>query len=178
MGRMQVKNQSATWTTFNNSNNVYGRAHNKQDTPDIKYLGEFDDFHSCQQAANTSSKGPFNSFTYHTKEFHAAWARQCYGVVSDYWSPTAEQSMFSVSMCLHADRCGQDIISARKEGRDFNIWSLDLSSLDLDYIYGLRVNSKRAVRAKYPNGNPELTGPSAVAMLQYEAGWVTDQTGS
>jgi hypothetical protein len=65
-----------------------------------------------------------------------------------------------------------------------NIWSLDLSAsktapaLPAYGILGLRVNGKRAIRAKYPNGNPEISGgggASAVDVLTYKAGWITEQ---
>eukprot|EP00035_Acanthoeca_spectabilis_P015936 m.322113 g.322113 ORF g.322113 m.322113 type:complete len:169 (+) comp16454_c0_seq102:2541-3047(+) len=44
------------------------------------------------------------------------------------------------------------------------------------WILGLRVNGTRAIRAKYPNGNPELSGPDAVDVPTYQAGWVTHDT--
>ena len=57
---------------------------------------------------------------------------------------------------------------------------LDLSGLPAgkapDTILGLRLNGGRAIRAKYPNGNPELSGPDAVDVLTYRAGWVTQET--
>lgn len=37
-----------------------------------------------------------------------------------------------------------------------NIYVADLSQEDLDSILGLRVNSMRAIRARYPNANPEF----------------------
>ena len=40
----------------------------------------------------------------------------------------------------------------------------------------LRVDGGRAIRAKYPNGNPELSGPDAVEVLTYQAGWVDQAT--
>lgn len=57
-----------------------------------------------------------------------------------------------------------------------NIWVADLSGLGVTAVLGLRHNGARAVRAKYPNGNPELTGPNAADVMQYTAGWVTNVT--
>ena len=37
-----------------------------------------------------------------------------------------------------------------------NIYKAELSSLGIDSIPGLRVNTKRAIRARYPNADPEL----------------------
>ena len=38
---------------------------------------------------------------------------------------------------------------------------MDLSHTSLSEIFGLRVDGARAVRAKYPNGSPELSDPDA-----------------
>jgi hypothetical protein len=64
-----------------------------------------------------------------------------------------------------------------------NIWELDLSqlsasaaALSIDSIRGLRLDGNRAVRAKYPNGNPELSGPNAVEVQTYQAGWIDGKT--
>jgi len=83
---------------------------------------------------------------------------QGFGTVSDFWQPTAEDKVTS-------GRSGSI-------GR-MNVWELDVAHLNLTEIFGLRIGGERAIRAKYPNGNPELTGPDAVAMLTYEGGWVT-----
>ena len=37
-----------------------------------------------------------------------------------------------------------------------NIYKADISSHDVNVIPGLRVNNKRAIRARYPNADPEL----------------------
>lgn len=39
-----------------------------------------------------------------------------------------------------------------------NVYVADLSSEGLDSMMGLRVNGKRAIRARYPNANPEIDG--------------------
>ena len=39
-----------------------------------------------------------------------------------------------------------------------NIYQADLSSLGVDSVMGLRVNGMRAIRARYPNANPETDG--------------------
>lgn len=104
---------------------------------------------------------PFHSVTWHSTSFPGEYCMQCFGTISDYWSPTAEQG----------------VESWRVEDTRRNIWVADLSALNLDTIYGLRVNGGRGIRAKYPNGNPELSGPAATALLQYTAGWVSNPTG-
>ncbi len=61
-----------------------------------------------------------------------------------------------------------------------NVWKVDLSKIvNLKTIPGLRVNGRRAIRAKYPNGDPEesgtwLQGESAsMGGGEYIKGWIT-----
>eukprot|EP00051_Salpingoeca_urceolata_P015335 m.198436 g.198436 ORF g.198436 m.198436 type:complete len:722 (-) comp18370_c0_seq6:228-2393(-) len=80
--------------------------------------------------------------------------------ISSFWNPTREAN-----------------IDSGRRSPPLNVWSLDLSAQQtVGPILGLRINSTRAIRAKYPNGNPELTGPDAVDVLTYQAGWITDKT--
>ena len=39
-----------------------------------------------------------------------------------------------------------------------NVYSCDVSEYDIPEITGLRINGKRAIRARYPNGDPETCG--------------------
>ena len=41
---------------------------------------------------------------------------------------------------------------------NMNIYKADLSSAGLDSVMGLRINGSRAIRARYPNANPETDG--------------------
>eukprot|EP00041_Stephanoeca_diplocostata_P008798 m.131773 g.131773 ORF g.131773 m.131773 type:complete len:956 (+) comp17481_c0_seq4:331-3198(+) len=153
------------WVTYANQNNVYGRAHSGTDTATVKFIGKYASWDACFAAAKVSPKGPFQSVTYHEANFsrNAGWATQCFGTTDSFWSPRAEEN----------------IISARDESFNTyaNIWELDLSHLeDVTEIDGLRINGQRAIRAKYPNGNPELTGPDAVDVLTYNAGWIDADT--
>ena len=64
------------------------------------------------------------------------------------------------------------VYSGNYEGR--NIWSIKVSNTNdlLDgKIYGLRVNKERAIRARYPNQNPETS-------MQYAplSGWILADT--
>ena len=149
------------WKPVTGMNNVYDRAQPRESTGDIVYLGSFQALADCLAAANASDQGPFGSATYHTPQFPGEYSTLCYGTTSQYWAPTAEAG----------------IISAQNMAPwPSNVWSADLSSYSLDDVLGLRLNGARAVRAKYPNGNPELSGPKAADMMQYNVGWVDSPT--
>ena len=78
------------------------------------------------------------------------------------------------------------IISGRNIAQ--NTWVTQLSAAQAaslgteDPMPGLRINTRRAIRAKYPNGNPELSGEwfissnPAMGRGEYVKGWVTTPT--
>ena len=73
-------NVSRGWEIFDDSNNVYGKAHDHADSGDIKYIGTYKTLQECKDGLTNSSKGPFLSFTYHTLAFGGDFAGQCFGV--------------------------------------------------------------------------------------------------
>lgn len=84
------------WDLKMNYNNIYGRVPVPgQDAGTIKYLGEFSSIKGCQHAVNTSSKGPFHSYTWHHPDFSGDFSSQCYGDTSMYWNPTAQNKIDS-----------------------------------------------------------------------------------
>jgi len=81
-----------------NSNNIYGRVPTPgHDAGTIKYLGKFSTLKECQHAVNTSSKGPFHSYTWHHPDFNIedGFDSQCYGDTSTYWNPTPQSKIDS-----------------------------------------------------------------------------------
>ena len=71
------------------------------------------------------------------------FARQCFGRIDDQWAP-------------HADANVTSGVAVRK-----NVWVAELpASLDVSGMVGLRIDGRRAIRAKYPNGDPEQSGES------------------
>ena len=56
-----------------------------------------------------------------------------------------------------------------------NTWKLDVKGQGFTEMTGLRVGEERAIRAKFPNGHPELSSLHYVSE-QYEEGWITDLT--
>ena len=161
---------------------------------DMIFLGKFTAWAPCVAAmeAQNKSKGPFNSLTWHTPGYSgrpAAWDGDCYGVTGTEWTNKKEAKIMSAK--------GPHAVPAPSPGPSPpgppmppppppappNIWVLDLSALSasaaarsIESIRGLRVDGGRAIRAKYPNGNPELSGPDAVNVLTYRSGWITEQT--
>ncbi len=56
-----------------------------------------------------------------------------------------------------------------------NIYKADISSHDVDVIPGLRVNKKRAIRARYPNADPELGFGSQLLANEWLAATIPPQ---
>jgi hypothetical protein len=128
------------WQIFEGQNEVFGKAQSKSDTDTIKYIGTFDTLDACEAGINSSAKGPFKAFTYHHTDFDSGkYAGQCFGVTDSSWGPTAEAK----------------VTSGKFDSQ--NTWVADIKG-QVNEITGLRINGQRAIRAKYPNGNMELSG--------------------
>eukprot|EP01083_Nonionella_stella_P003656 10523_1 len=142
--------QATQWITYTDWNNVYGLVSDARSNDQTKYLGVAQSYEECVKAAETSTMNPFYSITWNST------AGDCYGMKDTHWAPVQQSGM----------------ISGHLEGR--NIWSVSVKNTNdlLDgKIYGLRVNRKRAIRARYPNQNPET-------MMQYAplSGWISAST--
>lgn len=138
----EVYKQEKGWDMHTGMNNVYGTAQAGTDTNTVKYMGTFDNIDDCKSAldADKDKKGPFQAFTYHHTDFDATFGGQCFGRTDVYWSPHKQSNVDSGYY------------------KQQNVWRADVSSLGLDEMPGLRLNGKRAIRAKYPNGDPEQSG--------------------
>ena len=186
----------AGWTLEAGYNNVWGRAVAGKSSGDMIFLGKFASWGPCVAAmeAQNATKGPFNSLTWHTPGYEghpAAWDGDCYGITGTEWTNKQQPKIISAR--------GPHTVPSPAPGphpgppmppmppppppAPPNIWVLDLSTLSasaaadtISEIRGLRVNGARGIRAKYPNGNPELSGPDAVNVLTYRSGWVTEAT--
>jgi len=71
-----------------------------------------------------------------------------------------------------ARRVGNDAKLWKKSNLNEDVWELDLSHLDdLEAVNGLRLDGKRAVRARYPNGcTSEKPLPSGYKCMGYQRG--------
>jgi hypothetical protein len=183
------------WTLEKGVNNVFGRAKPHASSEDMVFLGHFTTWDPCVAAmeAQNKSKGPFNSLTFHTPGYSgkpAAWDGDCYGMTGTEWTGKRGHPLIWSAKGPHAVPSPPPPGPGPSPPRPpppppapLNIWQLDLSTLSssaaalsIESMRGLRIDGNRGIRAKYPNGNPEISGPDAVDVLTYQAGWITQQT--
>eukprot|EP00912_Choanoflagellata_sp_UC4_P000575 UC4_evm2s355 len=84
------------WQIFRNNNNINGRvkkAGTSQGT--IKYIGSFETTEECFAHVNSSTDGPFHSFTYHTAKFPSPWGKGCYADTSTTWIGDSQRNIDS-----------------------------------------------------------------------------------
>eukprot|EP01065_Artemidia_motanka_P009903 TRINITY_DN1513_c0_g1_i2.p1 TRINITY_DN1513_c0_g1~~TRINITY_DN1513_c0_g1_i2.p1 ORF type:complete len:956 (+),score=352.44 TRINITY_DN1513_c0_g1_i2:69-2870(+) len=95
VGSQTAPGTVSTWTVYQNQNAVYGQVPGpKISTADVAYLGEFDSADACWAKCNATQ--PCSAFAYHTKDFDADWARQCYAIKSQAnWSPHGDSNVVS-----------------------------------------------------------------------------------
>ena len=164
--------QKRGWELSAGANNVFGQAASKGDTDTIKYLGQFTTTADCEAAAKADAKGqgPFHSFTFHTPAFGGEFAGQCFGRTDRAWSPTAQPKVDSGRLVVQ------------------NTWVASVDGIgalaDVKEFVGLRVDGRRAIRAKYPNGDPEQSGHflrgagASMGGGDYVEGWVPLSAGT
>eukprot|EP01060_Flectonema_neradi_P004382 TRINITY_DN12821_c0_g1_i1.p1 TRINITY_DN12821_c0_g1~~TRINITY_DN12821_c0_g1_i1.p1 ORF type:complete len:937 (+),score=210.86 TRINITY_DN12821_c0_g1_i1:61-2871(+) len=147
-----IKEHWETYTDFNTVDNIVESQKNKTD---IKYVGTFGTIDACSAAVMSSSEN-FQSYSYFN-DAQAPWKGQCFASISSFWAPTAQKGVTS---------------SRRVKS---NRWSIDLSNQPgLGNVLGLRVNNNRAIRAKYPNGDPEQSGTFYQPSQDYTTGWTAN----
>ena len=137
------------WAPAPGVNNVFARAPRPNgDNGDVMFLGNFSALGDCEAAA--AAQAAVQSFTWFAPDYpQPAYARHCYGTASGYWQPEHTQ---------------QGVISGRRTAS--NIFSLHLPQYEGEFL-GLRLNGSREIRAKWPNGDPEVSGAE---------GWITAPT--
>ena len=151
------KTKGLAWRTSYGANNVYGLAAPGGNTSEASYLGDFDDADACGDAAAAARR--FLTWTYHEAAFGGPFARQCFGRTSDAWVPRGEAHVTSGRWSFQ------------------NTWVAAVD-LDVDDVVGLRVDGERAIRAKFPDGDPERSGEwlaGATANMgggDYVRGWI------
>ena len=163
--------QSLRWETTKNVNNVLAQVPVPgHDAEGIKYLGVQPSSEACAALA-TKSAGKYTAWTYHSSAFLGPFAKHC-------CAPFHFERATCCRCCLPltvapSNRGGAD---GRTDGAwapvpaehidsgvliKQNVWVADvahLPALDEQRVPGLRINGKRAIRAKYPNGDPEQSG--------------------
>ena len=156
--------QRVGWEIHAGINNVYGQVSDPTKGGDgIEPLGLFDDAASCAAAVAKGTK--FTAWTYHEASFGTGFARQCFGRTDGAWAPVPERHVTSGLLVRQ------------------NVWVASLSGVELQRklpagFPGLRLDGRRAIRAKYPNGDPEASGSFLRGASQgmgggdYVKGWI------
>ena len=93
----------------------------------------------------------FTAWTYHEASFKGPYARQCYARTDGAWAPVPQQNVTS-SHLVKQNVWVADLKKAQPEVVE------RLAAASDDGMPGLRLDGKRAIRAKYPNGDPERSG--------------------
>ena len=159
---MHARASACAQVVVADQNNVHGRAQLERDSGAVKRLGTQESTAACQAAAAAAGHA---GFAYYLPAYKpATFASRCFGVVpvAFTWAPTPEPGVVSG----HLDQQ--------------NTWVADVSAARLSEMLGLRRNGKRAVRAKFPNGDPQssgdwLSGASAsMGGGEYERGWLPE----
>ena len=158
--------QHVRWDGFEGVNNVFGQVRTPGTGAEgISFVGEFLNASACAAAVQQSTG--FTAWTYHEPSFGGGFAKQCFGRTDGAWAPVPQAH---VTSGVHVKQ---------------NVWVADLSHVfdDADAalpdgIPGLRINGRRAIRAKYPNGDPEQSGNFLRGASQgmgggdYVKGWI------
>ena len=175
----------ANWTLWPEVNNVFARAPNPNgDDPatGVKYLGTFSTIEGCASAA--ASNRSVQSFTwFHPRYPQPPYASHCYGTTTSYWETKHLQPW--VMSGRHGGPPAPPLPPwppapspspppgppTPPAPSPAQVWALDLSGSsdahELGEFLGLRLNGLRQIRAKYPNGDPEISGAE---------GWITSLT--
>ena len=147
------------WVVREGSSLVLGRAVAGKDSGPVKFLGVRGSAAACQASASRLDMG---GFAYHDRAV-TGFEQMCYGVERDAFTWVTEPQRGVTSGFVDRQ----------------NTWVADVSSLGLtEQIVGLRRNGRRSIRARYPNGDPELSGDWLTGAEQgmgggdYVKGWV------
>ena len=150
---------------------VSGQVRSQADSEGIVFLGNASSAAECAARAKAPPRSrslQITAWTYFAESSHrrssGSLGRQCFGRHDGAWLPVREAGAHSGVL------------------RQSNVWVADLSAItQLDGISdfpGLRIDGRRAIRAKFPNGDPELSasyfrGESAgLGGGEYVNGWI------
>ena len=101
----------------------------------VWFYGKVDNASDCQ-AACTKNSTCF-AFTWHDVTTQS-FANDCYFRIDGLWTPVQQSGHYS--------------------GKKMRLYSADLSDQDPNNFNTLFINGRRAIRARYPDGNPETMG--------------------
>eukprot|EP01084_Bolivina_argentea_P030680 56808_1 len=140
------KYKETKWQNYSGYSNIGSRASFNESNDLVIFLGVMESYNKCFQSVKNNNQQPdqptLYSFSWHSfAVLNQPWSGGCYGVRDISWQP----SWNGLGM----------IDSGRIEG--LNVWRRKVSNFDEfgNKIPGLRVNGKRAIRARYPKQDPE-----------------------
>eukprot|EP01084_Bolivina_argentea_P066965 122064_1 len=137
----QVSGHNESWITLQNTDGIWGGPNgpgqNSTDGVDI-YVGQANSFEDCKNMIlPIYKKYNFGAFTWESSAA-GSYKNVCYGIVgSSYRTNSATYATTGV------------LIGAA------NTYKCQITDSKITSIMGLRINGSRAIRARYPNGNPE-----------------------
>ncbi len=148
--------QTPVWTPYSvnngsqveilpNENNAAGCSHDA--TTSICICAPLASTGACVTKFKSTSGA--TAFTYHDSTLGQPWGSQCCVRLDSVWNPTA--------LPLHT--------SGRLISKASNIWKAKINATS---VVDLRVDGVRAVRARFPNANPEFD--------LFPIGWVTTKS--
>eukprot|EP01084_Bolivina_argentea_P180090 311129_1 len=132
------------WKTLNNVDGIWGRPKGpEQNSSDnqVVYLGKFNSFDDCKnKVLSVYKQFGFGSFTWED-DTSGVYSNVCYGTIGTQYSGNFQSGSFT--------------------GVFVNIYECKITDDTIQTINSLRVNGKRAIRARYPNAIPETQGFSS-----------------
>ena len=119
-----------------NVNTIYGTIQHAGDSNGkAVFYGKVDNHTECQDACEKNSS--CFAFTWHDDAF-GDFAYMCYFRVDGLWVRTPEEGTYS--------------------GKKLKLYMADLKDQSPNTFTTLFINGRRAIRARYPDGNPEMMG--------------------
>ena len=140
---------TASWTLYNDSNNVNGQVRPGRDAVCCKYVGTSKDVAGCEAALASSAKRPASGWTSFTWQPASAgsYAHQCYGIVTSRWAPAKQRGFISGR---HGAAPPAPAPGPSPTQRFPIVAATVAAGVGLGGISGLRVNGERAILARYP----------------------------
>ena len=120
------------WVVESDQNAFYGRRPDQY----IHINGTYSSWPECERACQVN--GSCQVWTWIPPSY-AGYRNECWFNEQSVWAPTPEKGIYS----------------GYKQPKK-NVYSADLSKYGIRSLPGLRINGQRAIRARFPNADPEL----------------------
>lgn len=152
--------QHVGWEHFDGINNVYGQVKTPgQGAEGIVFIGKMANASACaaavealeRRAVARGSTG-YTAWTYHETSFGGGFEQQCFGRTDGAWAPVPQEHVASGLLVR------KNVWVASIKGMRDKSSGGELHAALPEGMPGLRKDGERAIRAKYPNGDPERSG--------------------